>query len=120
MVIQFLPREQKQRGFLDTTDFSRVEVQFLPYFCPDEEAKIETIRLKSVVCQHPVAIARGYVLSQGFHFPSSSTLSRTRNAVILRIKGRGSGFSSGNWIDPLAVTYFERSFAKAFTADGVG
>jgi len=34
----------------------------------------------------------------------------------LRIRGRGNGFSSGNWIDPLAVANFERSFAKALTA----
>jgi len=54
------------------------------------------------------------------HFPSFSLLSRTRNAVILRIRGKGSGFSSGNWIDPLAVANFESSFAKAFTAEGVG
>jgi hypothetical protein len=55
-----------------------------------------------------------------FPFPSSSILSRTRNAVILRIRGSGSGFSSGNWIDPFAVINFESSFAKALTADGVG
>jgi hypothetical protein len=54
------------------------------------------------------------------HFPSLSTLSRTRNAVILRISGKGSGFSSGNWIDPFAVAYLVNSFANAFTADGVG
>ena len=54
------------------------------------------------------------------HFPSFSILSRTRKAVILRISAKGNGFSSGNWIEPLAVANFERSFAKAFTADGVG
>ena len=54
------------------------------------------------------------------HFPSFSILSRTRNAAILRIRGKGSGFSKGNWIDPLAVANFESSFAKAFTAEGVG
>src|SRR5512132_1533392 len=65
-------------------------------------------------------VCSGMVFRHGFHFPSASILSRTRNAVILRIRGRGSGFSSGNWIDALAVANFERSFAKALTADGVG
>ena len=58
--------------------------------------------------------------AQDFHFLSTSRLSRTRNIVILRIKDKGSGFSNGNWIDPLAVLNFERLFSKAFTADGVG
>jgi hypothetical protein len=64
--------------------------------------------------------APGIVYRDVIHFLSFSILSRTRNVVILRISGRGSGFSSGNWIEPLAVANFERSFAKAFTADGVG
>ena len=42
------------------------------------------------------------------------------NAVILRIRGRGSGLSNGNWTDALAVVNSESSFAKAFSADGVG
>src|ERR1700690_4077718 len=62
----------------------------------------------------------GLIFRQVLHFLSPSMLSRTRNAVILRIRGRGSGFSSGNWIEPLAVANFERSFANAFTADDVG
>ena len=57
---------------------------------------------------------------QVFHFSSFSILSLTRNAVIWRISGSGSGFSSGNWIEPFAVTNFESSFAKALTAEGVG
>ncbi len=67
-----------------------------------------------------IGLVLGIAFRHVFHFLSSSILSRTRNAVILRIRGRGSGFSSGNWIDPLAVANFERSFAKALTADGVG
>ena len=55
-----------------------------------------------------------------FHFPSFSRLSRTRKPVILRIRGNGSGFSSGNWIDPAAVARCDRSSANAFTADAVG
>jgi len=39
-------------------------------------------------------------------------LSRTRNAAILRIRASGSGWSSGDWIDPLAVTNFDRSSAQ--------
>ena len=54
------------------------------------------------------------------HFRSFSRLSRTRNAVILRIRGKGRGFSSGTWIDPFASGNFSRSLAKAFTAEGVG
>ena len=61
-------------------------------------------------------VCSGIVFRHVLHFLSSSILSRTRNAVILRIRDRGNGFSSGNWIDPLAVANFERSFAKAFTA----
>jgi hypothetical protein len=62
----------------------------------------------------------GPAFCQVFHFLSCSMLSRTRNAVILRIRGRGSDFSSGSWIDPFAVVNFESSFVKALTADGVG
>jgi hypothetical protein len=62
----------------------------------------------------------GPAFCQVFHFLSCSMLSRTRNAVILRIKGRGSDFSSGSWIDPFAVVNFASSFVKALTADGVG
>src|SRR5258705_13591816 len=53
--------------------------------------------------------------AHGFHFAYPSRLSRTRNMVILRIKDKGSGFSRGNWMDPLAVLNFERVFSKAFT-----
>ena len=63
---------------------------------------------------------KGIAFRHVLHFLSSSIFSRTRNAVILLINGRGSGFSNGNWIDPRAVLNFERSFAKAFTAEGVG
>jgi hypothetical protein len=62
----------------------------------------------------------GPAFCQVFHFLSCSMLSRTRNAVILRIRGRGSDSSSGSWIDPFAVVNFESSFVKALTADGVG
>jgi len=70
--------------------------------------------------QDPVNRGVASDIAYVFHFLSFSVLSRTRNAVILRIRGRGNGFSIGNWIDPLAVAYFERSFAKALTADDVG
>jgi len=47
--VQFQPKSKQQR-FLDTTDFSRVEVQFQPNFATVEEGRIwNTARLKSVV-----------------------------------------------------------------------
>ena len=43
--------ENKTVGSLDTTDFSRVEVQFVPNCAASKKAETETpTRLKSVVC----------------------------------------------------------------------
>ena len=75
---------------------------------------------KALVDGFSQEIALRSVFSHVLHFPSFSMLSCTRNSVILRISGSGKGFSSGNWIDPLAVLNFASSSANAFTADGVG
>lgn len=54
------------------------------------------------------------------HLASNSLLSRTRNAVILRMRGSGKGLSSGNWMAPRLVLNPARSLAKAFIGEGVG
>src|SRR4051812_43185462 len=50
------------------------------------------------------------------HFPSCSRASWTRNLVICPTSANGSGFSNGNWIEPLAVVNPRSSLTKAFTA----
>ena len=49
-----------------------------------------------------------------------SRFSFTRNSTILRMSGKGNGWSIGNWIDPFAILYFESSLLNASTGDGVG
>ncbi len=57
-----------------------------------------------------------YSFPSRFPFPVFlDTLSNAERGD-LADQSRGNGFSSGNWIDPLAVANFERSFAKALTA----
>ena len=44
VVVLFLPKEAKQQRFLDTTDFSRVVLQFLPNSAASKKAETETPR----------------------------------------------------------------------------